>query len=91
MAVRTKKSRLRGFYFRLSNRIGRKKALVALAAKLLRIIHAILSKGERYEEDYFRKDDKLLYLPEAKQVLSLGELDKLLRGRGLRVAANFKF
>lgn len=85
-AVRTKRSRLRLYYSRLKARIGGKKAIVALAAKLMRIVHALLTREELYVEDYFKKNERLLYLPESKQVLSLKELDTLLRGRGLKIS-----
>ncbi len=84
-AVLTKQSRLRLYYRRLKSRIGSKKAIVALAAKLMRIVHALLTRKEIYEETYFKKDARLLYLPEPKQVLSLKELDRLLHGQGLRI------
>lgn len=86
IAGRSRQSRLKPYFTRLKKRIGYKKAVVALAAKMMRIVHALLTKIEIYEESNFRKDEKLLYLPHAKQVFSLKELDTLLRGKGLKIA-----
>lgn len=49
-AVRTKSSSLRSYYYRLRSRAGSKKAIVAVAAKILRIIYAMLRSGEAYED-----------------------------------------
>lgn len=49
-AVRTKTSGLRSHYYRLRGRAGSKKAIVAVAAKILRIIYAMLTSGEAYDD-----------------------------------------
>lgn len=49
-AARTKSSSLRGDYHRLRGRAGPKKAVVALAAKMLRIIYAMLANGTEYQD-----------------------------------------
>lgn len=49
-AVRTKTSSLRSHYYRIRARAGGKKAIVAVAAKLLRIIYAMLSSGQAYDD-----------------------------------------
>ena len=49
-----KPGKLRRFYLRLSRRIGKSKAIVATARKLLIIIYHMLTKQEEYEE---RDDD----------------------------------
>lgn len=85
-AARNKKSRLHGYFIRIQKRIGRKKAIVALACKLMRIVHTLLVRKENYEEDHFKKDAKLLILPEPKQVIPLKELDLILKSRGLRIS-----
>ncbi len=43
-------SAIGAFYRRLSARIGKAKAIVATAAKLARIIYALLKNGTRFEE-----------------------------------------
>jgi transposase len=60
-AARTRDSRLRLFYLRLAARRGKKKAIVALARKILCIIHHILVMGEEYVEDGFVKYPSLRF------------------------------
>jgi len=50
-----KDSRLRLFYLRVAARRGRKKAIVALARKILRINHHLLVTGGDYAEEGFVK------------------------------------
>jgi len=45
-ASRTRDSRLRLFYLRVAAKWGKKKAIVALARKILCIIHHLLINGE---------------------------------------------
>jgi len=54
-AVKTRDSKLRMFYLRVKARKGDKTAIVALARKMLTIIHHLLVNGERYVEDGFEK------------------------------------
>lgn len=61
-AIKVRESKLRRFYLRLEKRIGKNKAIVAVARKLLVIIYAMLTTGRPYEE---RRDD-LLYRKLAK-------------------------
>jgi transposase len=49
-AVRTKSSSLRSTYYRVRSRAGAKKAIVAMAAKILRIIYSMLSSGLSYDD-----------------------------------------
>lgn len=56
-AIKARGGKLRRFYLRLAKRIGRNKAIVAVARKLLVIVYALLTSGRPYEE---RRDD-LLY------------------------------
>ena len=49
-ASHTKETALSATYRRLTKRLGKKKALVALGHKLLRIIYQVLSKGVEYVE-----------------------------------------
>lgn len=49
-AVKVKDSFLAAFYTRLAARRGRKKALIAVAHKLLVIVYSLLKTGEQYQE-----------------------------------------
>lgn len=49
-ASNQKNSVLRSFYFRLSPRCGRKRAIVALGHRLLRIIYYVLLRSQPYQE-----------------------------------------
>jgi transposase len=49
-ATRCKKNYLRDWYWKLSRRIGMKKAVIALGRKILTIIYYILTSGESYDE-----------------------------------------
>lgn len=51
VAVRKKDSRMGRFYERIQGRRGRKRALVAVAHKLLRIIYSMATKREAYREE----------------------------------------
>jgi transposase len=57
-AVHTKKSSFCGLYRRLSARRGKKKALIAVAHRLLNVIYLLLKTGQAYRElgaDYYDK------------------------------------
>lgn len=54
-AVKARDSRLRRYYLRLKARKGDKTAIVALARKMLVLIHHLLVNGEEYVEDGFEK------------------------------------
>lgn len=65
-AVRVKDSYLAAFYSRLVGRRGKKKAIVAVAHKLLVLAYTLIRKGERYQEPgatYLdeRQQDRLLH------------------------------
>lgn len=65
-AVRVKDSYLASFYSRLVGRRGKKKALVAVAHKILVLAYTLIRKGERYQEPgaaYLdeRQQDRLLH------------------------------
>jgi transposase len=51
-ASNKKNSRLRSFYSRLSSRCGSKRAIVALAHRLLRVIYYVLLRSQPYRESY---------------------------------------
>ena len=60
-AVRKKDNRFRAQYLRLKARRGSKKAIVAVAAAMLRVAYAILRDGRPYQEvgmDYWEQADK---------------------------------
>jgi transposase len=57
-AARTKKSSFAGLYRRLSARRGKKKALIAVAHRLLKLVYLLLKTGQPYQElgvDYYDK------------------------------------
>jgi transposase len=54
-AVKTRDSKLRMFYLQVKTKKGEKTAIVAVARKMLTIIHHLLVNGERYVEDGFEK------------------------------------
>lgn len=54
-AVKARDSRLRRYYLRLKARKGDKTAIVALARKMLVLVHHLLVNGEEYVEDGFEK------------------------------------
>ena len=86
VAGRTKQSRLKPYFIKLKKRIGYKKAIIALAAKLMRITHTLLTRMEFYEEQHYKKNEHLLVLPQAKQIFSIRELDIALRSKGLKIS-----
>ncbi|MFD0898416.1 hypothetical protein ACFQZ7_11880, partial [Loigolactobacillus binensis] len=47
---KTPKKTLTDFFYRLSSHMGRQKAVVALAHKLLRIVYAMIDTGQNYQE-----------------------------------------
>jgi len=55
-AKKTKKSGLKDYYWRLSSRMDKQKAVIALAHKLLRIIYALIQDGSTYQE--YKKDQR---------------------------------
>jgi transposase len=54
-AVKCRDSKFRAFYLRVRARHGAKVAVVALARKMLTIIHHLLVNGERYVEEGCQK------------------------------------
>ena len=57
-ASKVRDSRLRRFYLRVKARKGSKTAIVALARKMLTIIHHLLVNGEEYVEDGYEKKQR---------------------------------
>jgi len=56
--VRSRNTYLSQFYWRLKARRGAKKAIIAVARKMLVIIHIMLSNGIPYSEEAFEKARK---------------------------------
>jgi len=83
-AFRARDSRLRRFYLRVAARRG-KKAIVALARKILCIIHHLLVNGEDYVEEGFVKLPRLSFKALAR--VPLEEMAAVLRGAGYVVMA----
>jgi transposase len=74
-AVRTKRSYLRAKYLRLKARRGTKKAIVAVAASMLRAIWHILSTGSHFKElgpDYQAINKETLARRLCRRLESLG-------------------
>lgn len=78
-AVRVKDSYLAAFYGRLVGRRGKKKALVAVAHKLLVLAYTLIRKGERYAEP------GATYLDERQQDRLLHRLTKRIERLGYSV------
>jgi len=83
-AVRTRDSKLRRYYLCLKARKGDKTAIVAVARKLLVIIHHLLVNGEEYVEESFRKKVRGGRFVQFRGV-SLEEMVRVLRGAGFVV------
>lgn len=81
-AVRTKHSRLRSYFFRIKSRAGSERAIVATAAKILRIVYALLRDGVVYEE---RRAQELLAEQEKRQQLELARIKGRLKQLGYNV------
>lgn len=81
-AVRTKNSRLRSYFMHLKSKCGPNKAIVATAAKILRIIYALLRDGEVYEERRAAED---LALQEHQQKRTLARLTRQAQRLGFKV------
>jgi transposase len=81
-AVRTKSSRLRSYFMHLKSRRGPNKAIVATAAKILRIVYALLRDGEVYEERQAAMD---LAQQEQQQKRALARLARQARRLGFNV------
>ena len=75
-AIRKKNSYLRSKYYKLIPRIGKKKALIAIAHKLLKACYYMLKNQEAYKDlgaNYLEKSDKTkLANYYRKKITSLG-------------------
>ncbi len=80
-------NRLSKFFHRIEERKGSKKAAVALARKLLCIIHHLLSHKENYEEPTVKpKQIRLPTVAESSPIPSIEEMIKLIRETGRTVS-----
>jgi len=68
-------------YQALKKRCGGKKAVIAIARKLLTAIWHILVKGEFYNADLYHKSDK----PPVNRVLTPEQAFALLRSKGYQI------
>jgi len=73
---------IRDKYQALKKRRGHKKAVIAIARRLLTAIWHMLSKGELYNAELYRKADK----PPASRVLTPEQAFALLRKHGYQIA-----
>jgi len=81
-------SKLREFYLRVKARKGEKTAIVAVARKMLTIIHHLLANGEKYVEEGFEKrlrSRKAVYTGH----VPLEEMVVVLRSAGYAVSGPF--
>jgi len=84
-ASRASDSKLRLFFLRVTARRGKKKAYVALARKILCIIHHLLVNGEEYVEEGFAK--RLRVRMRTLEDIPLQEMAEILIGAGYLVQA----
>jgi transposase len=84
-ASRASNSRLRLFFLRVAARRGKKKAYVALARKILCIIHHLLVNDEEYMEEGFVKKARIRM--RALEGLPLDEMARILTCAGYLVQA----
>lgn len=83
-AVRKKDSRLRSYFYRLRTKCGPNKAIVATAAKILRIIYALLRDGVVYEE---KLAEEKLADQEKRQGRRLASLKRTAKKLGYEIVA----
>lgn len=74
-ATRSKKNYLREWFYKLSRRRGMKKAVIALARKMLVIIYSMLTTGECYDERHF--DDAQIKYDDIRKKRLIAEAKKL--------------
>jgi transposase len=87
-AVKKRDSKLREFYLRVKARKGEKTAIVAVARKMLTIIHHLLVNGERYVEEGFEKRLRVNRTVRVGDV-ALQDMVAVLRGAGFVVRGPF--
>jgi len=87
-AVKKRDSKLREFYLRVKARKGEKTAIVAVARKMLTIIHHLLVNGEKYVEEGFEKRLRVNRTVRVGDV-ALQDMVAVLRGAGYVVRGPF--
>ena len=85
VASRASNSRLRLFFLRVAARRRKKKAYIALARKILCIIHHLLVTGEEYVEEGFMK--KVRVGMKMLKAMPLEEMARILADAGYLVQA----
>ncbi len=84
--ARTNKSRLKKFFLRVQAKKGRNVAAVALARKVLCILHHLLMNREMYQDDSPKKDKSInLDLQPKKTVMSFEEMIQSLARAGYEI------
>jgi transposase len=80
-------SKLRRFYLRIKARSGHNVAIIALARKILRILHHLLMNREKYVEDDGGKKSKSKknYRTSSPRVMDIQEMIDVIRQSGYEV------
>lgn len=83
---RSRNSRLKIFFLRLLAKKGKKKAIVALARKVLCILHHLLVNREKYQDDKILKPKKVKLNWDSSPVqMTEEDMIKVLVGAGYTV------
>jgi hypothetical protein len=85
IARTTGKSKLKNFFIRIQAKKGTNIAAVALAIKVLCIVHHLLTVQEMYQEEERDKDDEVEYLRIPKQMMSLDDMIRYVAKAGYEV------
>ena len=86
VVARTKgRSKLKNFFLRIQAKKGTNIAAVALARKVLCIVHHLLTEQEMYQEEERDKDDEVEYLRIPKQMMSLDDMIRYVAKAGYEV------
>ena len=88
-ASRTRNSRLQSFFLRIQKKSGTKKAIIALARKVLCILYHLLINREMYQEDELKKSvHGKQDTASSTMNISIDEMIKLLAKAGYEVRPN---
>ena len=85
VARTTGKSKLKNFFLRIQAKKGTNIAAVALARKVLCIVHHLLTAQEMYQEEERDKDDEVEYIRIPKQMMSLDDMIRYVAKAGYEV------
>ena len=85
IARTTGKSKLKNFFLRIQAKKGTNIAAVALARKVLCIVHHLLTVQEMYQEEERDKDDEVERLHIPKQMMSLDDMIRYVAKAGYEV------